>query len=56
MADQKPAPEKKDGFTIEEVETEVGDVAGGNCMMCSSCSSCSQTGCGGCGPTPLEQE
>lgn len=46
----KEEPKKKGDFTIEEVDSEAGDVSGaGSCQSCSSCSSCQYAGCNGCG-------
>ncbi len=49
MTDDKKKTNKQDEFQVEELESELEDVAGGNCGGCSNCSGCSNSGCSTCG-------
>lgn len=57
MADKKKkypptSTEKKKDFQVEELDSELEDVAGGSCDGCDSCAGGHGSGCEGCGDTP----
>ena len=52
--DEESTGKKKEEFEVEELDSQLEDVAGGSCGQCDSCSGCSGTGCGGCGAIDKE--
>lgn len=54
MADQKKDESKKE-FEVEELDSQLEDVAGGSCDGCDSCSGGPGSGCAGCGHVELNQ-